>query len=121
VNLSDGQALLAEQYGRPVGMVRVRSSDSNDPSRVNVFAMWVEPSARGRGVGRGLIEAAIEWVKSRGASQVVLHVTEGNKRAMRLYRSVGFVETGESEPLRHGSDLRVLAMALDLSEVHAVE
>ena len=47
-------------------------------------------------------------------------MTEGNERAMRLYRSVGFAETGESAPLRDGSNVKVLTMVLELSESSTV-
>ena len=56
--------------------------------------LWVEPSFRGRGIGRGLLEAAIDWARSHGYGAVVLDtVNEAMPEAAELYRSMGFEET----------------------------
>jgi ribosomal protein S18 acetylase RimI-like enzyme len=80
----------------------------------HVYAMWVEPSARGRGLGRELVEAVAAWALERGADDLELGVTEGNAAAEALYRAAGFTETGVVEPLRAGSPLtlRVLRRSL---------
>ena len=76
--------------------------------------MWVDPEARGRGVGRALLEAAEAWGRDRGCTAASLSVTAGNSPAERLYRQAGYEPTGESEPLRDGSTLSCVRMAKQL-------
>ena len=53
----------------------------------------VEPGNRGRGVGRLLLDAALAFLRSRGAPRVVLLTAERNEAAQRLFASVGFRRT----------------------------
>jgi ribosomal protein S18 acetylase RimI-like enzyme len=53
----------------------------------------VDPEHRGRGVGRLLLDATLEYLKSRGAPRVVLATAEQNEPAQRLFASVGFRRT----------------------------
>jgi RimJ/RimL family protein N-acetyltransferase len=46
---------------------------------------------RGRGIGRSLVETAIDAVLQRGGHTVYLYVREDNPAAVHLYSSVGFV------------------------------
>lgn len=64
-----------------------------------LMQMWVDPAARGFGVGRRLVETAVERARALGITTLGLHVTEGNERAEGLYASMGWVRTGEVEPL----------------------
>ncbi|BAS26747.1 GNAT family N-acetyltransferase [Limnochorda pilosa] len=112
-SLADRDFLLAERDGRPVGMARVGPSEG-DASQAGLFSMWVMPSERGLGVGRALVDAAIDWARSKGVSEVILHVTEGNDEAKRLYLSSGFIGTGVRLPLRPGSNLFEEVMVLKL-------
>jgi ribosomal protein S18 acetylase RimI-like enzyme len=51
-----------------------------------------------RGIGRRLTEAAIAEARELGAQGVVLQVYQDNRRALRLYTTLGFQEaTGETE------------------------
>lgn len=52
----------------------------------------VDPRARGRGLGRRLVAALVDWGRRHGAPQAYLLVREGNQPARALYRSLGFVE-----------------------------
>lgn len=58
-----------------------------------VHDVIVEPEYRGRGVGRVLLEATLELLKSRGVPRVVLTTAEQNEPAHRLFESVGFRRT----------------------------
>jgi ribosomal protein S18 acetylase RimI-like enzyme len=49
--------------------------------------------ARGRGIGRRLLDATLAFLKSRGASRVVLSTAEGNVAAQKLFASAGFRRT----------------------------
>lgn len=70
-----------------------------------VWGMWVEPEWRGRGLGSRILQELVDGADQRGRT-VFLHVTEGND-ARRLYEAHGFVPTGEWQPLREGSELRM--------------
>lgn len=77
-----------------------------------VWGMWTAPEARGRGLASGILrELLIHAEVARRA--VSLHVTEGNDAARRLYETHGFVATGEREPLRVGSAVRIELMRLE--------
>ena len=49
---------------------------------------------RRRGVGRALLEAAVEWARASGVSKLELHVFPYNEAAIRLYESFGFEREG---------------------------
>jgi ribosomal protein S18 acetylase RimI-like enzyme len=53
----------------------------------------VAPEHRGGGVGRLLIDAVIEFLRSRGVPRVVLSTAERNDGAQRLFAKVGFRRT----------------------------
>lgn len=79
----------------------------DDADRMFIWGMWTAPEARGHGHGRALVSWLLDWALAHSISTVELHVTEGNDPARRLYESCGFVGTGEWEPLREGSDLKI--------------
>jgi ribosomal protein S18 acetylase RimI-like enzyme len=58
-----------------------------------VYDIIVDPEYRGRGIGRLLLGAALDYLKSRGAPRVLLSTAEQNERAQRLFASVGFRRT----------------------------
>ena len=58
------------------------------------LGMGLLPPWRGQGIGRRLIETAIAAAWRQGFQRIELTVNEGNERALRLYRSVGFVVEG---------------------------
>lgn len=53
----------------------------------------VAPQHRGRGIGRLLIGATLEFFKSRGVPRVVLSTAQQNEAAQRLFASMGFRRT----------------------------
>ena len=53
----------------------------------------VDPEHRGRGVGRLLLDATLEFFRSRGVPRVVLQTAERNKAAQRLFARMGFRRT----------------------------
>jgi ribosomal-protein-alanine N-acetyltransferase len=54
----------------------------------------VAPEAWGTGIGRALLDAALDEADRRRATAVYLQVRDSNERARRLYRSRGFEEVG---------------------------
>jgi ribosomal protein S18 acetylase RimI-like enzyme len=66
-----------------------------------IFQMYVAPEARSAGVGRRLIEAAIDRARRWGLSHLQLAATLDNEPAIGLYRRAGFEIWGvEPEGLR---------------------
>jgi ribosomal protein S18 acetylase RimI-like enzyme len=105
---------VAEDETAPVGMA-FGLLDREDPGRAHLGGMWVEPDGRGGGVGRALADAVVAWARERGFGEVVLWVTEGNKRAIDLYERVGFAVTGRRDRLPSNDRLDVIEMRLALS------
>jgi ribosomal-protein-alanine N-acetyltransferase len=54
----------------------------------------VDPAARRRGIGRGLLDAMLRDCDQRGTRRVFLEVRESNAAARALYASRGFEEVG---------------------------
>jgi GNAT superfamily N-acetyltransferase len=55
--------------------------------------LFVEEHARGAGVGRALVEGALQRARERDARRAELDVNEANEGALRLYGSFGFSAT----------------------------
>ncbi len=55
--------------------------------------LWVDPAARGGGLGARLVEALVAALEGRGAERVVLYVAARNPLAARLFRRLGFRPT----------------------------
>ena len=70
-----------------------------DSDEADLISMWVAPDARRRHVGRTLVQAAIDWARTAGATTARLWVTRGNDSAYALYEAMGFRVTGEFQPL----------------------
>lgn len=58
-----------------------------------VHDVIVDPKFRGRGVGRALLEAALDYFRANGMTQVVLATAQRNEAAQRFFASAGFRPT----------------------------
>jgi ribosomal protein S18 acetylase RimI-like enzyme len=56
--------------------------------------LYVVPDLRGRGLGRALMEAAIELAREEGAVYIDLGTSEDDRAARGLYESLGFSNRG---------------------------
>lgn len=66
---------------------------SDNPS---IWALFVLPGQEGRGIGSTLLDAAVNWLWSRGADSIRLGTDPGT-RAERFYRHKGWQEAGVLE------------------------
>jgi len=109
----DRVTFFAVVNGEIVGLVGGFRPDS-DASNVDLVSMWTAPRARRLGVARALVAAVLQWATTASATMVHLWVTRGNEPALRLYESMGFRLTGESQPLSSDLAKDELAMTRDL-------
>lgn len=77
-----------------------------------VYAVAVLPDARGFGLGRRLTEQVLAALRSRGAGRIFLEVRADNKRAIGLYRKLGFRKRHMVRDY-YGSGLHALSMVLE--------
>jgi GNAT superfamily N-acetyltransferase len=63
--------------------------------------LYVVPDLRGNGLGRALLEAAMETARGEGAEQMELGTSEADTAARKLYESAGFInrEGGPDGPV----------------------
>jgi RimJ/RimL family protein N-acetyltransferase len=84
-----GVAVVAEDGGRAIGLCNVQPAGNQEKQHIGILGILVARGHRGRGVGKGLIGAALE--RCHGKFDLVeLSVFESNDRARRLYESMGF-------------------------------
>jgi GNAT superfamily N-acetyltransferase len=103
---------LAYHDENPVG---IAGGYQELPGVIELISMWVDPRARGRGVGEALVAAVTDWARLQDtAATLHLWVTETNKPACRLYERCGFTPTGERQQLPSNPALTEIAMARPL-------
>jgi diamine N-acetyltransferase len=62
-----------------------------------VGGLTIDASWQGRGLGRATMEAMLDRLRDERRASAALSFAPDNVRAKRLYTSMGFVETGETE------------------------
>ena len=58
--------------------------------------LYVVPGLRGRGIGRALVEAAVDAAQRAGATSIEVGTSEDDTAAMALYESAGFSNREDS-------------------------
>ena len=89
--------LVARRAGRPVGCGAVRPFK---PGVAEVKRMFVVHEARGRGVGRTILESLEAFAKNFGYSSVRLETGLKQPEAISLYESAGYHRTPCHGPFR---------------------
>ena len=83
--------LVAEKDGQVIGYAGAWII--LDESHITNIA--VAEQERGRGVGRKLTGALMQYISNLGAAYATLEVRVSNERAQHLYKSLGFVSVGK--------------------------
>jgi ribosomal protein S18 acetylase RimI-like enzyme len=98
--------LAASEEGRILGTAtleidhKVPGSDPDrrlDPVEAHLRMLGVDPAARGRGVGRALVEASAELARAVGKDVLRLTTTSVMTVARGMYERMGFVATPERD------------------------
>src|SRR5262249_44253290 len=92
-----GRLWLAERDGRVVGCVAIVAASEKEAQ-----LRWylVDPSGRGLGVGKRLLDEAVAFCRESGYESVFLWTVSALTAAARLYRAAGF-ERVEEKPGKH--------------------
>ena len=97
------RVLITERSGRPLGYAMLVDAQPSDPDvaaavrrrpTVELSKIYVLPEAHGSGGARALMEAGLDWARTRGALGVWLGVNQQNERAQRFYAKSGFTVVG---------------------------
>lgn len=104
---------LALTQGRIIGSIVI---DGIEASSEGAHLRWfiVAPEYQGRGVGRKLIGAAIQFCKRSGFRRVYLHTFAGLDAARHLYQEAGFTLRQEHEGQQWGRIVTEQLFVLDL-------
>jgi N-acetylglutamate synthase-like GNAT family acetyltransferase len=94
---------LAERDGQIVGCIAIVASSSKDVAQLRWFL--VDPSARGGGLGKKLLNEAMAFCRSCGYKSIVLWTVSALTAAARLYGSVGFRKVEENPCRRWGVEV----------------
>ncbi len=96
------RCFIAEPYGAIVGSAFVvRSTDEIAKLRL----VYVEPSMRGTGLGRSLVDAAMQFARDAGYTRMTLWTNDVLVPARRLYERLAFEKTDAQAYRGFGQDL----------------
>ena len=86
-----------------VAVLRFRAAIWSDAPESYLAELYVAPASRGHGLGRALLEAAIEAARARGSDHMDLGTSEDDVAARSLYESLGFInrEGGPDGPVTY--------------------
>jgi RimJ/RimL family protein N-acetyltransferase len=114
----DAAVYLAEDADAVVGRLSLARDVHPASAHVADLGLMVAATHRRRGVGRALLEQAVEWAESAGVRKLELHVFPWNEPAIALYRSFGFEREGlrKGHYLRDGEPVDAILMAFQLDD-----
>ncbi len=99
---ADARAFVAELNGAAVGLltIHVRYTLNHETPIAQITLLVVDETARTRGVGRALIEAAERWARERSSRRINVTTQLSRAGAHAFYEKVGYNHTGR----RYGKD-----------------
>ncbi|MEC0328378.1 helix-turn-helix domain-containing GNAT family N-acetyltransferase [Paenibacillus macerans] len=83
---------FAEANGNMVGAIAIVE---HSPDKAQLRWFVVHPQYRGIGLGRRLLDEAMNYCREKGYPKVFLETTEDQQQAIRMYTRVGFVKVAE--------------------------
>jgi predicted N-acetyltransferase YhbS/SAM-dependent methyltransferase len=125
---SDGELVVAERDGRVIGTVTFQSDGTTTgfgwpPGWAVVRALAVDPSHRGDGIGRLLVQWCVDRARSLGVAHLGLHTATMMTAAIALYESLGFrpdpahdIDADDVIEAPDGDAPRLIGYSLDIAD-----
>jgi RimJ/RimL family protein N-acetyltransferase len=114
---SDAAVFVAESREGIVGRLSVARDPHPASAHVGDLGLMVAAQWRRRGIGKALLEEAVDWAREAGVRKLELHVFPHNGPALSLYESFGFVQEGyRRRHYRRGAEyVDAILMAYDVA------
>lgn len=104
---------IAEINGAVAGSVFILPAE--EPGVAKLRMLYVEPFARGRGLGHQLVARAVAFSRDAGYARIVLWTQDCLTAARRVYQRAGFTLVEEERHESFGADLNGQYWAMDLA------
>lgn len=111
-NDARGQIWLAERGDRLVGCSAIALREG---ARGQLRWVVVEPSERGRGLGKRLVACAMDYCRDQGCESVFLETTDDLPESQTLYEKLGFVVTSDAVDELWDGPAPLIIMEMDLA------
>jgi GNAT superfamily N-acetyltransferase len=95
----DTRCFVAESDDRVVGFAGAGGADPAErlgEGVAELHTIYIDAAYYGQGVGRRLMQAALDYLRAEGFREAVLWVLEGNRRARDFYEAGGWEPDGAS-------------------------
>jgi ribosomal protein S18 acetylase RimI-like enzyme len=90
-----GRSVVATDGDQILGTAKMGTNRPGPGAHVSTASFMVAADCRGRGVGRALCRAALDWAAEQGYAAMQFNaVVETNRAAVDLYRGLGFEVVG---------------------------
>lgn len=86
----EGGMLILYHNDKPVGIVRGSVDEYEDKPIMNIGPLAILPEYQGKGLGRALLRASLQFAKEKNYERTILSVNGENERAKALYVQEGF-------------------------------
>jgi len=90
----EAQLIVAEKCGKLVAAGYAKILPAKAYKKFSHYAylgfMYVDPSSRGKGINKMIIDELTLWAKTKDIKEMILDVYDGNEAAIRAYEKVGF-------------------------------
>lgn len=107
------RAWIAERDGEVVGSVFIARGPSPDVAQLRL--LYVDPSARGLGLGRRLVDECIRFSRAKGYKTIMLWTHDILVPAVRIYQAAGFKLVKEERHNEFGHDVNGQIWEMGLS------
>jgi GNAT superfamily N-acetyltransferase len=114
--------VAVDAHGQVVGWacLGLFRGDGTSTAMGELYALYVQPSLTGSGIGRALLEAVHTHARADGFSGMLLWVLTANTRARRFYERAGYIADGAVQADEYDgasvSEVRYRRALLDAAE-----